>query len=214
MSLYALVPAAGRGERFGGAKLLTRWNNREILGHVLATLAALQREGILTAIVVLHRSGDQPIAQLATQYRAIPLPVNESEGSLAATLRAGLAGVAQYEPAPRPDRGERTAILICLGDQPLIRRDVIRALVREWEAGGTVIRPVYLEAASVPGHPVLLDRTLWPLATDLRGEEGFGPVLERHGIRIRTIRVEGGNPDVDTADDLLALDTSGLGRSS
>ena len=215
--LYALVPAAGRGERFGGPKLLTRWNNRELLGHVLAALAAAQREGVLTETIVVHRADDPAVARLALQYQATPLPTDAAEASLSGTLRTGLAGIAGRASArggTRAEREARSAILVCLGDQPMIRGEVIDALAREWQAGSAAVRPVYLEAPGVPGHPLLLDQSLWPLVADLRGDEGFGPALERRGIRIRTIRVAGHNPDIDTADDLHALGSSGLGRSS
>ena len=56
---------------------------------------------------------------------------------------------------------------------------------------------------------MLVDRGLWKLAVEMRGESGFAPVLESHRITVRTVQVGGSNPDVDTPDDLARLeDTS------
>ena len=201
MSLYALVPAAGRAERFGSPKLLSRWKDRELLGHVLATLSGARAAGVLAGTFVVHRTGDEAVALLADQYLAYPVPARNPDGELSDTLRSGIAEIRSLD-SPHGS----SAILICLGDQPLLRLDVIQALAQSWQAGAPAARPSYREAPGVPGHPMLIDRSLWSLAAEMTGETGFGPVLERRGIFIRTVPVGGHNPDIDTPDDLRALD--------
>ena len=79
-----------------------------------------------------------------------------------------------------------------------------------WSRSGIkAIRPAYRETPGEPGHPLLLDRSLWHLAAEMRGETGFGPVLESHRIRVQTISVAGRNPDVNTPEDLKALEEEG-----
>ena len=203
LSVYALVPAAGRGERFGGAKLLASWRGRALLGHVLLRLGGARAGGLLGTVVVVHRESDEAIRTLTREYRAHAVSV-PSQAELSDSLRAGIGAVAS-----RSDGAEPTALLICLGDQPLIRLEVIEALVDAWRgAGFQAVRPQYRDAPGEPGHPLLLDRSLWGFAADLRGEEGLAPVLARRGIPVKQIPVPGGNPDVDTPDDLAALDTA------
>ncbi|HSE52123.1 MAG TPA: hypothetical protein VLB00_08025 [Gemmatimonadales bacterium] len=55
---------------------------------------------------------------------------------------------------------------------------------------------------------MLVDRGLWKLAGEMRGESGFAPVLESHRITVRTIQVGGSNPDVDTPEDLARLEAA------
>lgn len=103
----------------------------------------------------------------------------------------------------RPDAG---AAIILLGDQPLVRGDVVAALVTAWRGGnGTFIRPRYADAPGQPGHPVLLDRSLWPLAQRLHGDDGFGTLLASGAAGRVLIDVAGRNPDVDTPADLDTL---------
>ena len=97
--------------------------------------------------------------------------------------------------------------LVLLADQPLVRLEVLacswpagaRASAR-WSARATP------DAPDEPGHPVLADRSLWPLAarspaTRLR-QRSCHPA--RPGVAL--IEVAGRNPDIDTPDDLTTLE--------
>jgi CTP:molybdopterin cytidylyltransferase MocA len=154
----------------------------------------------LVNTIVVHRPDDDAIRELAAQYRAYPVAMRSGEGELSDTLRTGI------EVLSARDRGEARAVLICMGDQPLLRLDVMNALLDGWKSGAVAVRPAYRDAPGEPGHPLLLDRSLWGYATELRGESGFAPVLAARGITVRTIPVGGSNPDVDTLEDLQALD--------
>jgi len=198
-----LVPAAGRGERFGGDKLLAKWHDRELLGHVLLKLGGARAAGLLGATVVVHRPGDDAVRALAGEYRCHAEAMRADDGDLSLSLRTGIESVKS-----RGSSDSQQAILICLGDQPMLRLDVIKAMIETWaRIGAVAVRPTYRDAPDQPGHPLLLDKSLWHLADEMRGESGFAPVLSAHRINVRTIPVAGKNPDVDTPDDLKLLDS-------
>ncbi len=202
MRVFALVPAAGRSERFGSEKLLAKWHDRELLGHVLLKLNGARAAGLLAGIVVVHRPDDDAIRSLAQEYRGYPVAVRDPKGELSLSLRTGIDAIVQRGPAQ-----QREALLICHGDQPLLRLDVIHAVVDAWAHGGAVAaRPAYRETPGEPGLPMLIDRSLWRLASEMRGESGFAPVLASHRIAVRSISVGGRNPDVDTPEDLAGLE--------
>ena len=165
-------------------------------------LAHARAAGLVAGTIVVHRPGDDAVRALATEYRCHPVETRVSDGELSWSLRTGIDAITGRG-SPREDE----ALLICLADQPLLRLDVIRALVEAWSRSGVkAVRPSYREAPGEPGHPLLIDRSLWSLGVEMRGEAGFGPVLERHAISVRAISVAGDNPDVDTPEDLKALD--------
>lgn len=199
MPVYALVPAAGRAERFGSDKLLARWKDRELVAHVLTTLAGARTAGVIDQVLVVHRPDDEAIFRLATEYLAEPVAMR-AQGALADSLRRGIAVIRELEPS------EEDAILICLGDQPLLRLDVIAALADAWRAGARAVRPSYRDDPGTPGHPLLLDRSLWSLAPEMTGDAGFGPVLARNATPVQVVSVAGHNPDIDTASDLGGLE--------
>jgi molybdenum cofactor cytidylyltransferase len=197
-----LVPAAGRGERFGGEKLLAKWHDRELLGHVLLKLGGARAAGLIGPTVVIHRPEDDAVRALAGEYRCHAEAMRVNDGDLSMTLRTGIDSV-----KGRGSADSQQAILICLGDQPMLRLDVIKAMVETWaRIGAVAVRPAYRDAPDQPGHPLLLDKSLWHLADEMRGDSGFAPVLAAHRINVRIIPVAGSNPDVDTPDDLKLLD--------
>lgn len=202
VKVFGLVPAAGRGERFGGDKLLVKWHDRELIGHVLLKLGGARAAGLIGPTIVVHRPGDQRIRTLAGEYRCHAEEMRVADGDLSMSLRTGIESAKN-----RGSADPQQAILVCLADQPMIRLDVIKAMVECWSRGGAVaVRPTYRDAPDQPGHPLLVDRSLWHLADEMQGDTGFAPVLSRHRVNVRLISVAGSNPDVDTPDDLKLLD--------
>lgn len=174
---------------------------------MLLKLGGARAAGLLVHTIVVHRPEDDVIRALAAEYRAYPVPTRSSDGELSDTLRTGIEVIANRESSQDP-----TALLICLADQPLLRLEVVRALIEAWRGGGLqAVRPAYREAPGEPGHPLLLDRSLWGYAAEMRGESGFGPVLARRSVGVRTIPVGGRNPDVDIPEDLNSLEEFATG---
>jgi CTP:molybdopterin cytidylyltransferase MocA/SAM-dependent methyltransferase len=188
----AIVLAAGAGSRFGGGKLLAPVEGRPILQHVLDRLAA---SGIGEVIVVL---GDDAAAiEGAIDWRDERRVRNpEPSRGLSSSLQVGLATVGE----------DVDAAMIVLGDQPLIPPRAIRALLN---AHVDDIRPVVVPVygGDAGRNPVLLGRAAFPLIDETTGDRGLGPLLAAHPELLREIpiRVEGGNPDVDTRADHVAL---------
>jgi molybdenum cofactor cytidylyltransferase len=195
----ALVLAAGSGRRFGGAKLLASFRGKPLLAHVLELAGRAESAGLVATSRIVVAGGDDAAAGLAQSAGHTPVRNPAPERGLSSSLRLRLAAL----PA-----GLDVALDL-LGDQPLVRLDVLAALVTAWRAGtGVLIRPRYADASAEPGHPVLADRSVWPLAERLRGEAGFGAAVPIGAPGVTLIDVAGGNPDVDTVADLHSLEGS------
>jgi molybdenum cofactor cytidylyltransferase len=183
----ALVLAAGAGSRFGGGKLLALLAGRPILQHVLDRLA---EAGLDDVTVVL--GSDASALETAIDWRAERRVVNPNpERGLASSLQVGMAAIGS----------DVDAVLIALGDQPLVAVSTIRMLLdAPLEPARPVIVPAY---AHDPGHnPVLLRRPAFPLVDEATGDRGLGPVLAAHPEAVQAIPISGDNPDVDTPADL------------
>jgi CTP:molybdopterin cytidylyltransferase MocA/SAM-dependent methyltransferase len=186
----AVVLAAGSGSRFGGGKMLAELAGRPILQHVLDTLAGA---GLDDVIVVLGR--DAPEIERSIAWRTERRVVNpEPERGLASSLQVGMAAV---DPAA-------DAVLVALGDQPLVAGDTVRSLLA---APPDPARPVVVPAhADDRGrNPVLLRRAGFVLAGEASGDRGLGPVLAAHPELVEEIQAGGENPDVDTREDLARV---------
>jgi len=196
-SVYALFLAAGLSSRFVSDKLLYPLDGRPLVAHAATAVAQAVAGGILWGAVAVVPWGATTLAwQLDTLgMQLVPNP--DPAHGLSESLRLGLTALEQ---------AGASAALVVLADQPLLRVEVISALVRHWQSTGRSVRPRYGDSPDTPGHPVLLDRSLWRHAHGLRGDVGLGRELRRHGEPIDEIPVPGGNPDIDTPADLHRLE--------
>lgn len=196
--VFAIILAAGRSSRFGSDKLLAPLHGRAVLAHVLDTVAASARAGILRAVFLVVRDGASGEARLGQESGAIVVVAERADEGLALSLRAGLERVT----ATTPRMG--AAALILLGDQPGVRGDVIAELVRRWRAtGAPALRPCYADSPHEPGHPVLIASEVWAAMAALEGDAGAGQLLDQFAVTL--VDVPGRNPDIDTPADMAAF---------
>lgn len=183
----AIVLAAGAGSRFGGAKLGARLDGKPVLQHVLDTLAAA---GIEDPVVVTAA----PLTAAIEWRAARPVTNPDPARGLASSLQVGW--VAAMEGAEPPD-----AVIVALGDQPLIRVGVVAALAA---APLDPIRPIVAPryTGSSARNPLRLERDAAPLVDDAAGDRGLGPIIDARPDVVRWLDVDGDNPDIDTASDL------------
>jgi molybdenum cofactor cytidylyltransferase len=196
LSLHALVLAAGRGSRFGGSKLQALYRDQPLLAYPLSLVAAARKRGLLDGGCAVIGVDDDASYRMIRDRKLEPVLNSAPDQGLSYSLQLGLAAL---------EETDTTAALILLGDQPLVRLGVVEALISAWHAGrGAIVRPRYEASPQVPGHPVLIGRSVWPLTRELTGDAGFAAVGSLVGETL--VDVTGHNPDVDTLSDLQALE--------
>jgi molybdenum cofactor cytidylyltransferase len=202
MNLYALFLAAGEGRRFGGGKLLRPHRGRPLVAYALDTLAEVRSRSLIVGGIAVIPDRNTALRQLARD-RGLRVVNNRDPGlGMSHSLRLGLESMDQFALDPAPD-----AALVLLGDQPRVPIAAIEKVVDAWRKGaGPVVRPSYAADGGGPGHPVILARDAWPLIGLLSGDTGLGPLLAERPDLVTTVAVEGKNPDIDTPEDLAALD--------
>jgi CTP:molybdopterin cytidylyltransferase MocA len=192
----AVVLAAGASTRFGGGKLTAPFLGQPLAEYPLRLVGQALAAGLITraAIVIAPEGG--AIGDLARRH-GLEVVVNATpERGLSSSLRSGLRVL-----------NDAAAALVLLADQPLVRLDTVAVLIAAWRQGlGSLIRPRYGDAGGEPGHPVLAERSLWPLADGLQGDAGFGALRPIGATGVAVIDLPGRNPDVDTPADLHRLE--------
>jgi molybdenum cofactor cytidylyltransferase len=195
MSVGAVVLAAGSGRRFSGGKLAAELQGQPILSHVCAAVVDAIEAGVLGQGWVVVAAGDHAARLQVKRAGLVPVVNPNPEAGIAHSIRAGL-DTAEAEPTLE-------ALLLLLGDQPLVRVETMQRLITAWRDGaGPVVRPRYGDEPDTPGHPVLLDRLVWPLCRQVTGDRGLAGILPRAAL----IDVAGANPDIDTPADLHLLE--------
>jgi len=193
VSVAALVLAAGASTRFGSPKALAPFAGRPLLEHVLD---AVREAGIEEIVVVLGHAGDE--IEEGIEWLSERRVRNPDPRHLASSLQVGIAAIAEIDP---PVKG----VVIALGDQPLTRPEVIRALV---SAARTTDRPVVVPHYSDGGgaNPVFVRASAFELVDEATGDRGLGPMLSEDPDIVLEVPIVGSNPDVDTPAELVELE--------
>ena len=125
----------------------------------------------------------------------------EPSAGLSSSLRVGLAALA--DPGATASAGGLDAALVLLGDQPLVRPDVIGGLLAApVPPGRSIVVPRYADGGT---NPALLLRDAWPLAATITGDRGMVPVIAAHPELVVGVPIDADNPDIDTRADLALV---------
>ena len=183
MRVAGVVLAAGESRRMGFAKLLLRHRGRSLLARAAA--AAGQVCDTVWVVVGAYpgRYGNEAKAAGAE------VVVNPDwEEGLASSLRRGI------EALP-PGIG---AALILLADQPFVGKGHLEALLDRRRTDGCDL--VLSRYEDVLGAPALVDRSLFPQITTLRGDRG-ARALTHVASSVGEVPLRAAH-DVDTPEDV------------
>ncbi len=184
--ISGIVLAAGTSSRFGRTKQLIEIEGKSLVQHAVDAAAALDE-----VIVVVGHDAER-VTHAVHGARIVTNPNYEAGQST--SLVAGLRSA-----DPRC-----AAAIVLLADQPHITASHVRALADAFASSGSPI--VRLRFRNGPG-PALLARGVWPLVETMTGDIGARALIEQHPELIQDVAIdEDAPPDVDTPDDLRAVD--------
>jgi len=191
MTVAVAVFASGRGSRLGGdaSKPLLAWRGRPLLAWALDAAIG---SGLAPVLVTVGYRADDVRAALPASVEILDNP--EWEEGIAASLRAVLTALAP--------RAEVTAVCVGLADQPRTGPEAYRRLATAHEAGAEFAVATY---DGRRGNPVLLARSLWPQAMELRGDAGARQLMDTVPVTDVPCDGTGAADDVDTLEDLGRL---------
>lgn len=189
MTTLAVVLAAGAGSRFAGAthKLLAPFRGRPLVAWALAhaSAAGLDETVVVEGAVDLRDHVPPGVVRLTNHRWA--------EG------QATSLGVA----IDHATSAGHDAVVVGLGDQPLVRPDAWRAVAAAVgvgaDAGGSPL--VVATYGGRRGNPVGIAASVWP-ELRLEGDEGARELMRRRPGLVGQVACEGNPADVDTLEDL------------
>jgi CTP:molybdopterin cytidylyltransferase MocA len=188
--VLGVVLAAGRAARMGRPKQLAELGGRPLLEHVLAAMSAAPLDDL---VVALGAYADEVLARVDLQ-RARPLLVPDWEEGMGRVLARALADAGEDA-----GRGAPGAVVVALGDQPLVGDAVVGRLVDAWRRGaGPVVSAAYHGRT---GHPKLFDRAVVGELLALAGDEGARGLLASHPEWVAAVEVGRLGSDLDVDDE-------------
>lgn len=187
MTTAAIVLAAGGGSRFlasggSGHKLLASYLGRSVIEWAIENAAAAH----LDATYVVRGATHLPVPPLAADVVQFVRNDRWAEG-LATSMQAGIT---------RARRDGHAAVVIGLGDQPLVQSEAWRLVAR---ATTTPVAVATYEGER--GNPVRLSSMVWPLLPST-GDAGARVVMRRRPDLVTEVACPGRSADIDTVDDL------------
>ena len=136
MGSIAIVPAAGKGERFGGAKLLALIDGKTVLD---CTLASLLDGGIDRIVVVIEPSAPLALVRRLEDPRVRTVINDDPSRGMFSSIQTGL-GIAGGDP-----------VLIIPGDMPFVRPSTVAAVLESCLRERAIVVPTY---DGNRGHPI------------------------------------------------------------
>jgi CTP:molybdopterin cytidylyltransferase MocA len=192
--VLGLVLAAGRAARMGRAKQLADLAGRPLLEHVLAAMSAAPVDHL---VVVLGAYADRVLATVDL-HRARPLVVSEWDRGMGRVLALALAEVRRGQGGTDAP-GDWGAVVVALGDQPLVSAAAVARVVDAWRGGaGPVVSAAY---RGRHGHPKLFDRVVLGELRQLSGDAGARGLLARHPGWVVPVEVGELGSDLDVDDE-------------
>jgi len=186
--VLGVVLAAGGSTRMGRPKQLAGLGGRPLLAHVLASL----QDAPVDRVVVALGGAADAVLERVDLGRAEPLVVEGWAAGMGHVLASALA---------RAGSGWQ-AVVVLLGDQPLVPGAAVARVVDAWRTGaGPVVTATY---GGRPGHPKLFDRSLLPDLLRLSGDAGARDLVAAHPEWVHRVEVGdlGSDADVDVEADL------------
>ncbi len=184
-----IVLAAGASSRMGGRqKLLLDVEGVPMARHVLEAAS----EGGCHQLVVVYADDE---VKRAINGRAETLLNPKAATGMASSLHVGLKAM----------RPEIEAVMVLLGDQPLVGPRTVASVIRAWRREGS--RPAVAVAQETDGWapPVILSRELWPEVMTLKGDSGARQILKGRPELLDIVPAPGRPDDIDTPDDYAKI---------
>jgi len=192
--IVGILLAAGRGERFGGDKLLakvgaaanaSRPGLTDLDGECIGVMACRNLLAVLPRVVAVVRPDDTSLAEALGAAGARIVRCANADSGMGASLACGVLATA-----------DAAGWVVALGDMPWIQSSTIARVAGAIANGALVAAPFHREQR---GHPVGFGAGCRAALSALTGDDGAKSIVGQHRDSLARI-------DVDDAGALRAVD--------
>ncbi len=185
--LSALLLAAGESKRMGKLKQLMPLGKSTIIEQAIDNLLS---SAVNEVIVVVGHKAEEITKTIATKPIKIIVNPNYQEGMSTSII----AGLILVDP-------QAQAVMLALGDQPLVDSQTIKRLIAEfYNHDKGIAVPTY---KGKRGHPVIFAIKYKAELLELKGDIGGREIIEHHPEDILEVAVDSESiiSDIDTEED-------------
>ncbi len=187
--ICAMILAAGESRRMRAPKLLLPLGDKTIIEAVVDETLRSKADKILVVLGAEREKIESKIANRPVKIVANP---RFQEGMLS-SIHAGFKALPE----------ETEAVLVCLGDQPLIPCSVLNKLIEAYQdTRKGIILPVYKQSR---GHPILVDTKFAEDVKNLSPDIGLRALTHKYPQDVQEVEVDTSNilKDIDRPEDYM-----------
>jgi len=188
----AVIIAAGSSSRLGRPKQLLVFEGETLLGRAIRTAV---NSGAKPVFVVLGANRNE--IESGADLSGSRVVVNENwSAGMASSIRAGVLQLEQDFP-------ETQGVLLMVCDQPRVTAENLSRMIDLFRrSGSSAIASLY---AGKRGTPAIFPREAFRELLALQGDKGARGLLADQNREVIEIALEGGELDIDRADDITWL---------
>ncbi len=196
--VWAIIPAAGTGQRMGGPKQALPYRGATLTGTVVRTLLDAGAAGI----VVVTRTVLVDALKLPDDPR-VTITLNDADSQMIDSIRVGLGTLADQVIPSGDDARPNAGVMVVPGDMPTLTADTCRRCIDAYK--GDPRRVVIAAYSRRRGHPIIFPLSKRDVVDRLEG--GLNELPRRVPKCVHLVEVDdpGVACDVDTAADYDSL---------
>jgi len=188
-----IILAAGSSSRLGNPKQLAKYRGQTLISRAVQSAFGAS----LGPVIVVTSPEMSEAVREEISDSEIELVFNaESHTGMSSSIRAGLAYARRNFP-------NLAAVILALGDQPLVNSDTFARLAAEFRGEGkSIVASAYSETLGVPA---LFDRSMFDELLALKGDRGAKSVILSQKDEVACVPAPEAAFDIDSAADLDSL---------
>jgi len=185
MKIGVIILAAGASTRMGSPKQLLPYRGRPLVVHAVEQALASRAAEVLVVV----GANAEAVSQALQSHRNVQLLCNADwQQGMGTSIRAGMQAATHLD-----------AVIIALGDQPLVGPARLNSLIATLEQTGKPI--VAARYAGVAGVPALFTKTFFPKLLQLPPGAGCKGLIEANPGETTLVDCPEGELDIDTPED-------------
>jgi molybdenum cofactor cytidylyltransferase len=172
----------------GQPKMLLRWKDTTVLGHVISTFQRAEIE----EIIVVVGGARQQVEEIVRQSGARAVFNREyTSGEMLTSIQRGIEA----------QSSQTQATLMAIGDQPQVQGETVRLICETFQS--TKSRLIVPSFQMRRGHPWLVERSLWKDLLEMDAWQSPRDFLNHHAQEIHYVQVQTPSilADIDTMED-------------
>jgi molybdenum cofactor cytidylyltransferase len=186
--ISAILLAAGESKRMGITKQFLKFGKNTLLEYTLNNLVNSKIDEI---VLVLGYKAEEIKKEISAKYEKLVITMNpDFRDGMSSSIKQGIRSI----------NPEAEAVLIVLGDQPLISSQIINSIITAYqEKDSGIVAPVY---KGTIGHPVCFDlKKYHDRLLGLSGDKGAKVIVEANTDDFFGVDVSSNNILVDIDDE-------------